>query len=87
MEGQRGSLDGGCHGFLSKPFCIMAHPLLMSALEEEGGRKELREREREGETRAKGREEGEGKRGKGRQPVAHDHQITSSYSTKPGACA
>lgn len=34
--------------FFSKAFGLMAHPLLMSALEE-GGRKELRERERERE--------------------------------------
>lgn len=72
--GGHGSLDDGCHGFLSKAFGIMAHPLLMSVLEEEGGgRKELREME--GETRARG--------GEGRQPVAHDHRITSSYSTSP----
>lgn len=40
-EGGHGSLDGGCHGFLSKAFGIMAHPLLMSALEDVGGGREV----------------------------------------------
>lgn len=55
----------------------------MSVLEDRGGRKELRERGRD-EGKGKGRREqgrGEGRGGEGRQPVAHDHQITSSYST------
>lgn len=49
-----GSLDGGCHGFLSKALGIMAHPLLMSALEEGGGGVE-------GVERGRGRDEGKGK--------------------------
>ena len=63
----------------------MAHPLLMSALEDWGGVEEGVEGKGE-ETRAKGKEGGnKGGRGwrggEGRQPVAHDHRITSSYST------
>lgn len=51
-------------------------PLLMSALEE-GGKKDLREKAGV-EGKGKGRREG----GRG-EPVAHDHQIASSYSTSP----
>lgn len=65
----------------------MAHPLLMSALQDGGV--ELRE----GELRAKGRkrkeggeEEGEGgEGGEGRQPVAHTSK-TSWCSTSPALC-
>lgn len=66
-------LHGGCHGFLSKALGIMAHPLVMSALEESGGRKELKEgegEERGGEGRRRRCAE---RRGGSRQPVAHDH--------------
>lgn len=54
--GGHGSLDDGCHGFLSKAFGIMAHPLLMSVLEEEGGGEE-------GVERDGGRDEGKGRGG------------------------
>lgn len=65
-RGGHGSLDGGCHGFLSKAFGIMAHPLLMSALEDVrgGGGRSGRKGRRE-EMRAKGREGGN-KGGRGR---------------------
>lgn len=67
--GGHGSLDGGCHGFLSKAFGIMAHPLLMSALEDWGGwRKELKEREKrrgQRERREGIREGGDGGEGRG----------------------
>lgn len=55
-EGGHGSLDDGCHGFLSKAFGIMAHPLLMSVLEEEGGggRSWERRRERRGQGEGRG---------------------------------
>lgn len=51
---------GGCHGFLSKASGIMAHPLVMSALEQSGGRKELKAGERWGGEIEEGRVGGGG---------------------------
>lgn len=87
VEGKHCSLDGGCHGFLSKAFGIMAHPTSdVSTVERGESREQERGRGRD-EGKGKGREGKEGTReggrkgGQGRQPVAHHHQITSSYST------
>lgn len=66
--------------FSQKLLATTAHPTSDVSARETGGKERV---EREGETRAKGRGRREGGRGhgrEGRQPVAHDHQITSSYS-------
>lgn len=56
-------LDGGCHGFLSKGFGIMAHPTSDVSARGRGGRR-IRERKRE--SREKEREGGnEGGRARG----------------------
>lgn len=46
MEGKHGFLDGGCHGFFSEAFGIMAHPTSDVSAGGQGGEEGV-ERERE----------------------------------------
>lgn len=64
----------------------MAHPLLMSALQDGGGGVERGRAEGKGKEKEGGRRGGGGGRGgEGRQPVAHTSK-TSWCSTSPALC-